>query len=102
MQWDFQRKAAKRALESLRGVDYVTDHTSLSARPVVADTDKLIREALTRNAGLDAAHITVAVSGNTATLTGTVRSWAEKHQAAQAVWSSPHVTQVDNRITVHA
>ena len=31
-------------------------------------------------------------------LTGTVRSWAEKNQAVEAAWASPHVTEVDNRI----
>ena len=33
-------------------------------------------------------------------LTGTVRSWAEKNQAVEAAWASPHVTEVDNRIVV--
>lgn len=34
--------------------------------------------------------------------TGTVRSWPEKSQAADAAWASPHVTYVDNRIEVRA
>lgn len=39
-------------------------------------------------------------NGTKVTLTGTVKSWAEKHQAGHAAWSSPHVTEVDNLITV--
>jgi osmotically-inducible protein OsmY len=53
-----------------------------------------------RNAQLDAHAITVTVTGGKVTLTGTVRSAAERVQAEQAAWASPHVTEIDNRIAV--
>ncbi|HEY9470268.1 MAG TPA: BON domain-containing protein [Propionibacteriaceae bacterium] len=100
--WDFQRRAAKRAVQYLHGVYSVESRLTLSARPSSADAEERIKNALIRNAQLDAKTIDVAVSGNTVTLTGAVRSWAEKQQAGQAAWASPHVTEVFNRIVVRA
>lgn len=102
VQWDFQRRNARRAVEHLRGVSGVDSRITLSARPTAADTGERITNALVRNAQLDANHITVEVTGNTVTLTGHVRSWAEKEQAGFAAWASPHVTQVNNRIVVRS
>ncbi|MEN2740323.1 BON domain-containing protein [Microbacterium sp. X-17] len=98
--WDFQRHAAMRAVQYLRGVSSVTDLTTLTARASAADAETRIRDALTRNAQLDASTIDATVSGNKVVLTGQVRSWAEKRQAGEAAWASPHVTEVDNRIVV--
>lgn len=100
--WDFQREAARRAVQYLRGVFSVDNQITLTERPSAADTEQRIKDALTRNALLDAKSIDATVSGNKVTLSGTVRSWAEKHQAGQAAWASPHVTDVDNRIVVQS
>lgn len=100
--WDSQRQAAKRAVQDLRGVESVDNQVTLTARPSAADAVQRITRALTRNAQLDAQTINAAVSGNKVTLTGTVRSWAEKQQAGLAAWASPHVTDVDNRVVVRA
>lgn len=100
--WDFQRQAAKRAVQYLSGVYSVDSRITLTARPSAADAEERIKKALTRNAQLDANAINATVSGNTVTLTGTVSSWAEKQQAGRAAWASPHVTDVDNRIVVRA
>jgi osmotically-inducible protein OsmY len=100
--WDFQRQNAKRAVQYLRGVYSVNNRITLNARPSVADAEQRIIKAITRNAQLDAQAITVSVVGNTVTLTGTVRSWAEKQQAGNSAWASPHVTLVDNRLLIRA
>ena len=100
--WDFQREAARRAVQFLRGVYSVNNMITLTARPSAADAEQRIKNALTRNAQLDAKTIDATVSGNKVTLTGTVRSWAEKQQASRAAWASPHVTDVDNHIIVRA
>lgn len=102
VQWDFQRQAAKRAVRYLRGVYTVNNMITLTARPSAADAQERIKNALVRNAQLDANHITVTVTGNKATLTGHVRSWAEKEQAGFAAWASPHVTDVANNLVVRA
>jgi osmotically-inducible protein OsmY len=98
--WDFQRQAAKRAVQYLRGVYTVESRITLTARPSSADAEERIKNALTRNAQIDANTIDAKVSGNKVTLTGTVRSWAEKQQADHAAWASPHVTDVENHIIV--
>ncbi|WP_169580605.1 MULTISPECIES: BON domain-containing protein [Microbacterium] len=98
--WEYQRVAARRAAEYLRGVVRVENQITLRSRPSAHDTEKRIRDALTRNALLDAQTIHVSVEGSNVVLTGVVHSWAEKSQAGYAAWSSPHVMDVDNRISV--
>ncbi len=100
--WDFERRAAKRAVRYLRGVYSVTDRITLSPRPASADTADRIKSAILRNAQLDAKAIKVVAAGDTVTLSGTVRSWAERRQADLAAWSSPHVSEVYNHIIVKA
>lgn len=102
VEWEFQRNAAQRVVQYLRGVYTVSNLIMLKARPSAPDTEERIRKAIERNALLDARTIHVQVDGNTVTLTGTVRSWAESTQAADAAWASPHVTDVDNQIVVKA
>lgn len=102
VEWDYQRRAARRAVQFLTGVYTVRDEITLSSRPASLDTQERIGRALVRNAQLDARGINVTAAGNKVTLTGTVRSAAERLQAEQAAWASPHVTEVENRITVQA
>ena len=99
--WEYQRQAARRAVQYLRGVQSVDNQITLTPRVSAFDAEARIKNALTRNAQIDAKTISVAVSGNKVTLSGTVRSYAEKKQAGLAAWSSPHVTEVNNQITVH-
>lgn len=49
---------------------------------------------------MDAQHVKVAVTDSEVSLTGAVSSWAERHQAENAAWSTPGVTHVDNRLTI--
>jgi osmotically-inducible protein OsmY len=98
--WNFQRVAAKKAVQYLHGVSNVNSRITLKARPSAADTHERIKNALTRHAQLDAGGIQVDVEGNKVTLSGSVRSWAERRHAADAAWASPHVTDVVNHLRV--
>lgn len=98
--WDYQRRAAERTVEDLRGVYTVKNMIGLRARPSAADAEQRIRAAIARDAQLDAQTVHAALVGNRAVLTGTVRSWAEYRQAGLVAWASPHVAEVDNRIVV--
>jgi osmotically-inducible protein OsmY len=98
--WQYQRDEAERVVRRLGGVKGVTNLISIKARPTPSEIKKKIEEALTRTAQSDAQRITVDVDGNKVILRGTVRSWAEREEAARQAWAAPGVTSVDNRITI--
>lgn len=98
--WEYQRRAAQRSVEGLRGTRGVVNDIVLQPRVESAETHDKIRRALVRTANIDANRITVTVHGTAVTLTGTVSSYAEKKQAAIAVWSSPNVRTVHNELKI--
>jgi osmotically-inducible protein OsmY len=98
--WYHQREDAERAVRRLLGVRGVTNLMTVVARAVPQDLKKRIEEALVRSAALDAQRIDVEVHGSKIILKGTVRSWAEKQEAARVAWSYPGVTAVENRISI--
>jgi osmotically-inducible protein OsmY len=100
--WDYQREAATRAVAAITGVRFVDNQLTLTRRVSATDAAERIKNAFVRNAQVDAKAITITISGTTATLTGTVRSWNEKSQAATSAWASPHVTAVHNNLKVRA
>jgi osmotically-inducible protein OsmY len=100
--WDYQRRAAERAVRDLPGVKGITNLIAVVPGVAPEHVKKKIEEALTREALLDAKGIEVDVSGSTVTLRGTVRSWAERREAEMAAWSAPGVSEVRNQISVRA
>lgn len=98
--WDYQRQAAKRAVEEMTDVEGVFSTINLKPRASATETQAMVKRAILRNASLDAKTISVTVVGNKAILHGNVSSYAEKKQAEHAAWSSPHVTAVENKITI--
>jgi osmotically-inducible protein OsmY len=98
--WQFEREAAERAVRRLTGVKSVTNLIAVRARPLPTDVQQRIKDALRRNAEIDAERITVDVQGNKVILRGMIRSWAEMRDAERAAWAVPGVTQVENRLTI--
>ena len=99
--WYFQHDAAERAVRYLTGVRGVTNQIRIQPKKVSSfEVGTKIKEALRRNAELDADRITVEATEGRVTLKGTVRSYAERRDAEHAAWSAPGVTAVDDRITV--
>ncbi|GAA1102279.1 BON domain-containing protein [Nesterenkonia jeotgali] len=98
--WHFQREAAERAVENIRGVHTVRNEITLIPRPVADDAAETIRSALFRNPQIDASRISVSVRGNTVILTGYVKSLTQRAQADAVTWSSPDVVAIENRLNV--
>jgi len=100
VRFEYERKAARRIAEHARGARAVDSRVELARRPSAPDAEERVRNAIRRNAALDASRVDVRFEGTEAVLTGTVRSFAERSQAERAAWTSPHVTAVRNLIEV--
>ncbi len=99
--WEYQRNEAIFIAGNVVGVAGVDDQIYLSRHtPSAGDVRSAIEKAFLRDARLDAQRLTVATSGGTVTLTGTVRSWPERDAAVAAAWAAPGIRTVNDRITV--
>ena len=98
--WDYQRRAAERAVRSLFGVKGISNLIRVKPQVAPSNIKERIEETFKREAAYDASRITVEVSGSEVTLRGSLRSLAERHEAEKAAWSAPGVTAVHNMITV--
>jgi osmotically-inducible protein OsmY len=102
VQWYFQKAAAERTVRYLLGVTGVTNMVEVqqSAPVKAADIKAKIEAAVARNVQLDAGKIRVTTRDDTVTLTGTVRSCAERVDAMHAAWNAPGVRFVKDEIVV--
>jgi osmotically-inducible protein OsmY len=98
----FQKEDAGNAVRHVRGVRSVLNHIEVTPRAVARNVRRRIVGALHRNADIDARHITVTVTGGTATLTGTVATWLQRESAERAAANAPGISHVENRIVVEA
>ncbi|CAD5265571.1 MULTISPECIES: BON domain-containing protein [unclassified Imperialibacter] len=99
--WDYERRATANAVRNLIGVKGVTNNIMLKSQTIDPKQIKgKIAAAFHRSATVDSSNLHVNVSGNHVTLSGKVRSWAEKREAEKVAWSSPGVTRVDNEIEI--
>lgn len=99
-EWQFQREVAQQAVAGIRNLVSVSNRITLLPRPSSPDAHERIREALLRNARIDAENITVSGDGTTVKLEGPVRSLDEKAAIIAAAWASPHVAHVEDALTV--
>jgi osmotically-inducible protein OsmY len=100
--WDFERRAAERAVRRLAGVRGVSNLINIKSPVKPENVKSVIEETFKREATLDARSIIVEVSGTEVTLRGSVRSWLVRHEAEKAAWAAPGVTAVHNHITVES
>jgi osmotically-inducible protein OsmY len=98
--WLYQARNAEKAVRHITGVRGVFNHIEVARGAVARDVRHRIVEALHRNADLDARHVTIDVTGEVATLTGSVTTWQQRDTAERAAASAPGITRVNNEIVV--
>jgi osmotically-inducible protein OsmY len=96
-----QRKAAERAVAGLVGVRNVKDDIDISYDADPVDVTVFVQDALDRNALVDDhSDVSVDTSGNTVTLRGHVRTWAERDAVVGAAWMAGGVMQVRDDLDI--
>lgn len=101
VKWDYERKAAERAIEKTVGVKGIVNHVKVENEIVEPkEIKRKIGEAFHRHATVDTESITVDVNGSAVTLRGKVSSWAEREDAEDVAWTMPGVTEVINNLVI--
>ncbi|MFI7427417.1 BON domain-containing protein [Micromonospora sp. NPDC049836] len=104
VEWEYQRRAAERAVGRLTGVRGVSN--GITVRPATRSDGRELAErivdALARNRATEAEGISVRVHGDTAVLAGLVHSIPEREEIERIVWSAPGIREVHNHVTVGA
>jgi len=96
-----EREAAVNTVAGLTGIRNVIDEIEISYDADPLDVTVLVQDALDRNALIpDDTDVFVDTSGNTVTLTGHVRTWAEHDAAIGAAWMATGVYDVRDEIYV--
>jgi len=96
-----QREAAELAVSGLTGVRNVRDDIDISNDADPVDVTVLVQAALDRNALIaDDSDVVADTKGNTVTLTGHVRTWAEHDAAVSAAWMADGVFEVRDDLAI--
>jgi osmotically-inducible protein OsmY len=96
-----QRDAAELAVAGLTGVRNIHDKIEISHDADPVDVQFLVQDALDRYGLIaDDSVVGIATSGNTVTLSGHVRTWAEHDAVIDAVWMTSGVYAVDDGLLI--
>jgi len=99
--WDFQRRAAEKAIRNTMGVRGISNLIRLRVRPRPKDVSDAIHRAFQRSAQIDADQVRVNVEDDKVVLRGSVRSWSERTEAEHAARAAPGVREVVNELVVN-
>jgi osmotically-inducible protein OsmY len=96
-----ERTAAEQAVTYLTGVRNVRDDIDISTDADPVDVTANVQDALDRYALIpDDSDVVVGTDGNTVTLTGHVRTWAEHDAVLDAAWRATGVYDVEDNLDV--
>jgi osmotically-inducible protein OsmY len=97
-----EKRAARQDAESVPGVEGVTDRMTVKGFHPVPDEElaAAVHNALIRDAYVDASRIEVYAQQGEVRLDGTVATYAERKAAADVVWWTPGVINVENLLLV--
>jgi osmotically-inducible protein OsmY len=96
-----QRSAAERAVAGLIGLRNIRDEIDIANDADPLDVEVLVQDALDRYALIsDDSDITADTMGNTVTLHGHVRTWAEHEAVVDAAWMASGVYDVNDMLTI--
>ncbi|WP_055443448.1 BON domain-containing protein [Lacinutrix himadriensis] len=98
--WDFEKTAAKKAVENLQSVKYVVNNIALKNPVRAEDIKNKIKKAFERSADIDSKGITVKAEGHNIKLIGKVHSLKEKEDARRTAFYAPGVWSVENELVV--
>jgi osmotically-inducible protein OsmY len=99
--WNYQREAAEASIRRLSGVFGVTNTIALTPAAQPADIEERIRNALKRQAEVEASRIRVSVlDGGRVSIEGDVDNWEERRAVERAAWSAPGVRMVEDHLRI--
>jgi osmotically-inducible protein OsmY len=98
--WDYQRKAAARAVRYIRGITGVDNKIAIHEMATVSVAKDAVEAAIRRVIPMYARAIAVAVHGHTLTLSGTVGSSTQRRRVERLAWAAAGVTAVENNLVI--
>jgi osmotically-inducible protein OsmY len=98
--WHHQKAEIERAIHQLSGVTGIRNAIVVNPQLSSVDVRERIRQALERDAAVEASKVSVITVGSKVILTGIVHGYAERDAIERAAWSAPGVTAVEDHITV--
>jgi osmotically-inducible protein OsmY len=98
--WNYQKDAAKHAVNFLTGVKGVFNNITIKSESHDAIEQKDVEAAIARSWSIDNSDLNVSVTGTTVTLSGTVDSWYQKEEAGRIAWNTPGIWHVKNELAV--
>lgn len=100
VEWQYQRRAAAKAVLHLMSVRGVSDEIAVKTQQSCSAVKAAIETTLNRRAKIGMGKISVDVQDSHVTLSGTVHSWPERELARYSAWCTPGVSQVLDRMIV--